>query len=221
MANVITPRAREVLRRLATVSPVSTVVWRGRTGSRNLLVGKRFRVINTGVIRVRKFDRVRFGTAFFGFIDDRVPSLIRNRGRIDFNGPISIGAGAQWDIGPGAELRVGGDTYFSPFVRLVVTRQVMIGSRCAIGWNVQILDSDFHLHGSRGELSGAVADRNLPVVVGDGVWLGSHVSLLKGVEIASGCIVAAHSVVTRSVTEQNCLIAGNPARIVKRDIEWK
>ncbi|WP_261156851.1 acyltransferase [Serratia liquefaciens] len=44
---------------------------------------------------------------------------------------------------------------------------------------------------------------------------------MKGTNIASGCVVAANSVVSGDFLESNCLIAGSPARVVKRNISWK
>ena len=46
--------------------------------------------------------------------------------------------------------------------------------------------------------------------------------LLKGTEIESGCVIGAGSVVTNHTeTDKNCILIGAPARITKRDIEWK
>lgn len=65
------------------------------------------------------------------------------------------------------------------------------------------------------------ADRNkglekaLPIVVGDNCWFGANVSVMQGVTIGAGCVIAAGSVVTKNVPE-NCLVAGVPAVIKKR-----
>ena len=58
-------------------------------------------------------------------------------------------------------------------------------------------------------------ERALPIVVGDNCWFGANVSVLQGVTIGAGCVIAAGSVVTEDVPE-NCLIAGVPAAIKKR-----
>lgn len=55
-----------------------------------------------------------------------------------------------------------------------------------------------------------------PVTIADNVWIGARVVILGGVSLATGTIVAAGSVVKHSVTEENCTIAGVPAKIVKR-----
>ena len=68
-----------------------------------------------------------------------------------------------------------------------------------------------------------IANRNkglekaLPIVVGDNCWFGANVSVLQGVTIGSGCVIAAGSVVTSDIPD-NCMAAGVPA-VVKKKIE--
>ena len=58
-------------------------------------------------------------------------------------------------------------------------------------------------------------ERALQIVVGDNCWFGANVSVMQGVTIGAGCVIAAGSVVTKDVPE-NCLVAGVPATIKKR-----
>jgi len=53
-----------------------------------------------------------------------------------------------------------------------------------------------------------------PVEIGDGCWLGSHVTILPGVRVGEGAIVAAGSLVTRDVAP-NMLVGGVPARVLR------
>ena len=57
------------------------------------------------------------------------------------------------------------------------------------------------------------------VVIGDRVWFAQDAFVLKGVTIGSGSVVAARAVVTRDVPD-NCIAAGNPAKIVRRNVRW-
>lgn len=54
-----------------------------------------------------------------------------------------------------------------------------------------------------------------PIKVGDNVWFGAGVSVLPGVTIGDNCVIGAGAVVTKSFPE-NCLIAGNPAKVIRR-----
>ena len=52
------------------------------------------------------------------------------------------------------------------------------------------------------------------VKIGNDVWIGSNATILPGVEIQDGAIIAAGSIVTKDVPK-NAVVAGNPARIIK------
>lgn len=55
-----------------------------------------------------------------------------------------------------------------------------------------------------------------PIIIGDNVWIGANAIILPEVEIGNNCIVGAGSVVTKSFKENNLIIAGNPAQVIKR-----
>ena len=54
-----------------------------------------------------------------------------------------------------------------------------------------------------------------PIIIGDNCWIGAGSILLPGVVLANHIVVAAGSVVTKSFTEDNVLIGGTPARVIK------
>lgn len=60
-----------------------------------------------------------------------------------------------------------------------------------------------------------------PVVIEDDVWVGANAVILPGVTLGTHCVVAAGSVVSRSIPPY-CVCAGSPARVIKRyDFESK
>lgn len=59
---------------------------------------------------------------------------------------------------------------------------------------------------------------NAPIKIGENCWIGSNVRICKGVTIGDNSVVAACSVVTKDVPA-NCIVAGNPAKVVKTDID--
>ena len=52
------------------------------------------------------------------------------------------------------------------------------------------------------------------IVIGDDVWLGAHSVITAGIHIANGVIVAAGAVVTHSITQEDVIVAGIPAKII-------
>ena len=94
--------------------------------------------------------------------------------------------------------------------------KVVIGDNCMFGAGTVILDSDFHSASLnptiRRRQEGAV---DVPVIIGNNVWVGRNAIILKGVHIGDNSIIAAGSIVTKSVPS-NEVWGGNPARFIKR-----
>lgn len=59
-----------------------------------------------------------------------------------------------------------------------------------------------------------------PITIGDNVWIGYGATIMKGVTIGDGAIIAAKSVVTKDVPA-HCVVAGIPAKVIKNDIYWR
>ena len=57
-------------------------------------------------------------------------------------------------------------------------------------------------------------EKALPIKVGNNCWFGANVSVMPGVTIGAGCVIAAGAVVTKNMPD-NSLIAGVPAKVIK------
>ena len=87
-----------------------------------------------------------------------------------------------------------------------------------MSWEVLILDTDFHpLETPDGDPPRLAA----PITFGDRVWIGARATILKGVELADDVVVAAASVVSRSIPEDGILVGGNPAVVLRRGVRWQ
>lgn len=85
-----------------------------------------------------------------------------------------------------------------------------------IGENVTIShDVDFITHdNSVCKIFGVHNDLFGRIIIGNNCFIGAHAIVLYGVHIANNVIVAAGSVVTKSIEEENVIVAGNPARVI-------
>ena len=85
-----------------------------------------------------------------------------------------------------------------------------------IGKNVTISHGvDFVTHDNCVcKLFGVSNDLYGRINIGDNCFIGAHATILYGVNIANNVIVASGSVVTKSITEERVIVAGNPARII-------
>lgn len=100
---------------------------------------------------------------------------------------------------------------------------IHIGENTCIGGNCKILDNDFHpidmekrvkllqdVHGGDSEF---IPSREIHI--GKNCFLGCNSIILKGTVLGDGCVVGAGAVVAGKF-EDNCVIAGNPAEVIKK-----
>ena len=59
------------------------------------------------------------------------------------------------------------------------------------------------------------------IIIGDKVWIGAHVHILKGVNIPDNSVIAYRTLLTKSFNEPNSIIGGEANRILKKNIIWK
>lgn len=94
---------------------------------------------------------------------------------------------------------------------------VVVGEDCMFSNDIQIRSSDSH---SILDLGGKRLNQADDIVIGKHCWLGLRCMLLKGTEIPDYTVVAGGATCTKKYTESNTIIAGVPAKVVKRDINW-
>ncbi len=98
------------------------------------------------------------------------------------------------------------------FTAICEKSKIKIGTNCLIGHNVEIYDSDFHNIDPTKRLENSNICKE--VLIGNNVFIGSNVKILKGVTIGDNSIIALGSIVTKSFPA-NVIIGGNPAKILR------
>jgi acetyltransferase-like isoleucine patch superfamily enzyme len=173
-------------------------------------------------------DNVEFGEGFYCESAQVFRKLRTRKPRAVIMGKhVSCYAGCSFSIGEYGQCIIGDFTLLNGAL-IMAEEKIEIGSHCLISWNVGIADSDFHPLDPAQRLVDAQALapyfkdrpprpklRTAPVKIADNVWIGMNAVILKGVTIGENCVVAAGSVVTKSV-EPNTVVAGNPAVVVKQ-----
>ena len=92
-----------------------------------------------------------------------------------------------------------------------------IGDDVAIGHSSTLLTTEHGFSAVDVPIRNQPLD-NFPTVIGPNCWLGARVCILAGVSLARGTIVGAGAVVTHSVEDSDCTVAGVPARLIKRRV---
>lgn len=128
-------------------------------------------------------------------------------------GNFTIGANSFIRIWKNSSL-VLSNGFINEGVQIIAGDGISIGNDCVIGRDVIIRSYDGH----------SILLPNYQITkrieISNHVWIGQCATILKGVTIGEGSVVAANTVLTKDVPK-NCLVGGNPASIIKRDIQWK
>jgi acetyltransferase-like isoleucine patch superfamily enzyme len=93
---------------------------------------------------------------------------------------------------------------------------IEIGENCLFSDHIDIYGSDTH---SIYDHEGNFINPEKDVIINDHVWIGAHVKILKGVTIGEGAVIGMGSIVTKNVAP-HALVAGNPARVIRENIDW-
>lgn len=132
------------------------------------------------------------------------------------NGEFSVYYGGDIVVFSGGVLTLG-NSFINNNCKIRCGKSITIGDDCAISHNVTILDSDFHVLIRNGE---EMPRRGKGIVIGNHVWIGTGVTILKDVHIGDGAVIAAGSLVTKDVPP-HALVAGSPAVVIDENVEWK
>ena len=108
---------------------------------------------------------------------------------------------------------IGENTYIS--VRENGTK-IIIGENCMFSRNSKIMTSDGHDILVNGKRVNFAKD----IIIGNNVWVTDNVTILKGVTVGDGAVLAINSTVTKDVPK-NSIVAGNPATIIKGNVKWQ
>lgn len=118
-------------------------------------------------------------------------------------------------------LTIGENCNFGAFNHITCINRVEIGNRLLTGKWVTITDNS-HGKTDKDTLQISPIERPLyskgPVLIGNDVWIGDKVTILANVIIGDGAVIAANSVVTEDVPAYS-VVAGNPAKIIKQNLE--
>ncbi len=124
-------------------------------------------------------------------------------------------SGAVINVFDNGQVNIGKNVLLNDRCEIYCSCRIVIGNDTVISNNCVIRDSDIH------KLMNENIDRpnSKEVVIGNNVWIGTNSIILKGVTIGDGAVIGAGSVVTKDVPA-NCLVAGNPAKVIRNNIKW-
>lgn len=203
--------ALQMVRRLSvTRSLYYSLRFRGR-----FLVARGTRVV------LRRSSRVEFAPGAYlllGMLHHGPNRTLLNMGRdarLVVRGTVQAWRGAQLTVLAGGCLDLGDKVIFNEDSRAVCLCSIRLGEASGLSWGSSVTDSDLHPIA----VEGRWLEPLQPVEIGDHVMVAAGARILKGVRIGDGALVAAGAVVTGDVPAR-AVVAGNPARVVRHNVDW-
>ncbi len=119
----------------------------------------------------------------------------------------------------GNKVIIGDNVTFDQDVSIVIGENTTceIGSECLLAKGVRIRTCDQHFIYDE---SGNRINRSQNVRIGNHVWLGASVIIMKGATVHSGSVIGMDSMVIKDIPE-NSVAVGKPAKVVRTGIHWK
>lgn len=141
-------------------------------------------------------------------------------GTLVIKGHVCFGRGSKISVGKDGILTLGKGFMITGNSEIICQKEITFGSECLLSWNVLIMDTDFH---KIFDANNVHINLPRPIHIGNHVWIGCKNTILKGVSVADNVIVSANSIVTRNVSEANCIIGGQGKyiEVFKRNVRWE
>ncbi len=153
-------------------------------------------------------------------INDLQLYILGNNNRIVIGEDVRIFSGVFYIEDDNTLLEIGDGTIIkSTGIGLSETGStIRMGKHCMIAPGVDIRNGDSHaIYDTE---TGQRINKAGDVILGDRVWVGVRATLLKGTQVADGCIVGACAVVAKPLMEPKSLYIGNPPRLLRGNIHW-
>lgn len=186
-----------------------------------------FRSIKVIINKVRKlkYSFLSENMNIDGYHVQYQPVLFKGSGLIQFKGNVCLGwpdspfffSGYSYieARNPGTKIIINDGTMINNSVIIIGAGEgISIGENVLIGYNCEIIDSDFHDLSPNPEKRKNGNIKTKKVVIENNVFIGNNCSILKGVTIGENSVIANSSVVVRSIPP-NVIAAGNPCKIVR------
>jgi acetyltransferase-like isoleucine patch superfamily enzyme len=168
---------------------------------RKILAHQKTRIRGIRNIEMFKDSWLYIGIRYRGFLTPNDWTLINVKGILILDGDVNIFRGARIDVDKHGVLKLGDKVGINSFTKIICANNIVIGEGTSIGWDCQILDTNFH---SSGFMKGT--STGFPVTIGKNVFIGHHTMIENGAFIADGCSIRQNSIIEEKFTEPNKLI---------------
>lgn len=164
-----------------------------------------------------KHGMVHIGYEGVGIFDAKYSrSIWQVNGTVIFKGKANIGHGSKISVGKDATLTFGKNFHITAESSIVCTKEITFGDNVLVSWENIFMDTDFH-HVKQND---NIINSPKKIDIGNHVWIGCRCTILKGSIIPENSILGAGSIVNKPINGDHIIIAGVPAKTIKKDIDW-
>ena len=156
---------------------------------------------------------VKIGQLMLGTYTKDTITVVQLDGAIYVKSSATFGAGCRISIG--GKLYVGDNFLITGASTIICHDSISFGDDVLLSWENLIMDIDFH----KIIVDDNIVNRPKGINIGNHVWIGCRCTILKGVTISDGCVVAASSVITKSTETPSCVVS-TCGKILKQNINW-
>lgn len=173
---------------------------------------------------VKIFGKAKFGVVRLGFpqvsLYQNSGITIENQGgTILFRGRCGIGNNSFLSIGPKGCVEFGDRFNASTTLRLVSYDKITFHERVRLGWDILIMDTDFH---KLTKLDGGYSHGHAPIEIGADNWIGSGCRIMKRTKTPDHCVVAAGTFLSSPISVAEYSVVGNVNKpVVKATGMWR
>jgi acetyltransferase-like isoleucine patch superfamily enzyme len=142
------------------------------------------------LIKVIRYKRFKF--TLFNIVSPFTEIEIDKSGALTLGRKIRIKSGSKIRVRSGAEVFIGDNTFFNHGCMVTSREKIVIGKDVQMGPNVLIYDHDHDFKKKDGFKNQFY--KTSSVIIGDNVWIGANVVILRGTNIGNNCVIGAGSI---------------------------
>lgn len=159
------------------------------------IIRKCVSLLKLWLLKMVYFSKIKFHLNESISISTRI--RVSGQGKIILGKQISTRRNVEFNSNQGGIINIGNHTFFNNNCILASHEKIEIGEDCSFGPNVVVYDHDhdFKIHGGK-KLE---KYKTSPIKIGNNVWIGANVIILRGVTIGDNSVIAAGTIVREDV----------------------
>lgn len=178
----------------------------------NKIFNKCVLLVRILLLKIRYCKNLNFDNKSYKSIIESCNNITIEDGTINLKGILYIKKGARLGVNKGGIINIGNDCFINTNSIIVSLGTINIGDNCSIGPNVCIYDHD-HSFNENGKIKSEFKIGT--VTIGNNVWLGAGVIILRNSKIGNNCVIGAGTVIKGDIPD-NSLVTSDRTLVINK-----